>query len=72
MDSHDGQMGYYLESAAQWWDIVLYSGFRAFLDQLSPEKAANYKEEHLKEISEKATDKGIYLNVKVIFTVARG
>ena len=62
-------MGYYLPDADAWWDIVTYTGFRSFLNQLSPEDAKRYKEEHLPEISRTADGKmGIKLNVDVIFT----
>lgn len=62
-------MGYYLADATQWWDLVRFSGFRAFLNQLSKEQTDLYKNENLKEVDETAGPKGIYLNVEVIFSV---
>ena len=70
IESHQTKMGYYLKSPEQWWDLVFYTGFRAFLNQLSEEQVTRYKHEHLKEIESTADKKGIYLNVEVIFTIA--
>ncbi len=70
IQSYQTRVGYYLESANEWWDLVLYSGFRAFLNQLSKEQITQYKGKHLKEIQNTADKKGIYLNIEVIFTVA--
>jgi len=67
--SETKQMGYYLKDKEQWWDLVYYSGFRSFLNQISEEKQAQFKEEHLAEIEKTAEDKGIWLNVEVIFSI---
>jgi hypothetical protein len=64
------QVGYYLESAEDWWDLVRFTGFRAFLNQLTSKQAARHKEEFLQEISETGNGKGIFLNVEVITAVA--
>ncbi len=63
-------MGYYLKKKEQWWDIIRYSGFRRFLDQIPEEEQARYKEEHLIEIEAEATKEGLWLNVETIFTLA--
>lgn len=68
--SHKKQMGYYLDGSESWWDLVRYTGFRSFLNKLSPSQAKRYKVEHMKEIKGTADKKGIWLNVEVIFTVA--
>ena len=70
IESHTEPMGYYLKDALQWWDLVYYTGFRGFLNQLSVEQAERYKAEHLAEIAKTADGQGIYLNVDVIFTTA--
>lgn len=68
--SHRKAMGYDLKDPEEWWDIVRYTGFRSFLNQLSEVQVKQYKEEHLQEIMAHMTDQGIYLNVDVIFTIA--
>ncbi len=64
------QMGYFLKGPQEWWDVVYNTGFRGFLNQLSPEKALLYQKEHLKEVQSLATPEGIYMSVNVIFTTA--
>ncbi|MGE0268075.1 MAG: class I SAM-dependent methyltransferase [Candidatus Omnitrophota bacterium] len=71
IDSHAAPMGYYLTDALQWWDLVTYTGFRGFLNQLSEEQVQRYKTEHLEEIARTSDDQGIRLNVNVIFSIAR-
>ncbi|VAX35555.1 hypothetical protein MNBD_UNCLBAC01-645 [hydrothermal vent metagenome] len=67
--SQTKQMGYYLENKEQWWDLICYSGFRGFLNQIPEEDQPRYKEEHLAEIEAVSTKEGIWLNVEVIFTL---
>ena len=68
---HTEQLGYYLQNADEWWDIVWHTGFRHLLLQIAPEKLAQFKTEHLAEVGELATDQGIWLDVPVIFALAR-
>jgi ubiquinone/menaquinone biosynthesis C-methylase UbiE len=62
-------IGYYLRSADEWWDLVLYAGFRGLVNQLSPSQLEKFKEEHLAEIQNLATDEGIWLDVEVLFGI---
>lgn len=71
IESYTQPMGYYLKDARQWWDLVYYTGFRGFLNQLSAPQVEQYKAEHLHEIAKTADRQGIYLNVNVIFSTAR-
>lgn len=65
------QVGAYLKNTEDWWDLVVFTGFRAFLNQLNESQAARYKAEHLKEIEATRGEKGIFLNVEVITAVGR-
>ncbi len=65
------QLGYYLCNVEEWWDIVWHTGFRHSVSQIQPEKLAQFKTEHLAEIGELATDKGIWLDVPAIFAVGK-
>jgi ubiquinone/menaquinone biosynthesis C-methylase UbiE len=71
IQTHSEQLGYYLSNVDEWWDIVWNSGYRSYVSQLAPEKVEQFKVEHLTEIGVLATDKGIWLNVPVIFALAR-
>ncbi|WP_052672287.1 class I SAM-dependent methyltransferase [Aliterella atlantica] len=65
------QLGYYLRDLDDWWDIVLHTGFRHSLVQIEPEKLEQFKTEYLAEVEKLATDKGIWLDVPVIFAIGR-
>ncbi len=65
------QLGYYLQCADDWWDIVWHTGFRHSVSQIVPEKLEQFKTEHLAEVEELATDKGIWLDVPVIFALGK-
>jgi len=62
-------VGYYLESADKWWDIVWNAGFRRLVAQLSQKDQEQFKREHLEEVGALRTDKGIWLDVGVLYTV---
>ncbi len=62
-------VGYYLESAEQWWDIVWNAGFRRMVSQLKPEDQGRFKKEHLREIEAQKTKEGIWLDVGVLYTI---
>jgi hypothetical protein len=62
-------VGYYLHDAGQWWDVVWNAGFRRLVGQLTGENQARFKREHLMEIEAQKTDKGIWLDVGVLYTV---
>ncbi len=62
-------VGYYLTSVDDWWDIVWNAGFRRYITQLSQQDQERFKQEHLAEIAALGTDKGIWLDVGVLYTV---
>ncbi len=64
------QMGYHLQSENDWWEILWNSGFRGIVNQLSTAQQAQIRVDHLAEIARLKTDKGLWLNVEVIFTQA--
>lgn len=70
-DIRPEQLGYYLRDVDDWWDIILHTGFRHSLLQIEPDKLEQFKIEHLAEVAKLATDKGIWLDVPVLFTLGR-
>lgn len=62
-------VGYHLASAEEWWDVVWNAGFRRMVSQLSTQDQARFKQEHLCEIEALRTDKGIWLDVGVLYTI---
>ena len=61
-------VGYYLESAEQWWDVIWNAGFRRMVSQLKPDVQEQFKRDHLKEVEALRTSKGIWLDVGVLYT----
>jgi ubiquinone/menaquinone biosynthesis C-methylase UbiE len=71
IEIHTEQLGYYLQNVDQWWDIVWHTGFRHSVEQIQPERLEQFKTEHLAEVGELATAKGIWLDVPVIFALGK-
>lgn len=71
VEIHTEQLGYYLQNVNEWWDIVWHTGFRHSVSQITPEKLAQFKTEHLAEVGELVTDKRIWLDVPGIFVVGK-
>ena len=63
------QLGYQLRDANEWWEIVWNSGFRGPVSQLTPEQLEQFKREHLAEVEQVATPKGIWLDIAAIFAI---
>jgi ubiquinone/menaquinone biosynthesis C-methylase UbiE len=62
-------VGYHLNNADEWWEIVWNAGYRRFVGQLSAEDQRRFKSEHLKEIDSLKTEDGIRLDVGVLFAI---
>jgi len=63
------QLGYRLQNASEWWDVIWNSGFRGPVSQLSPEQLEQFKQEHLAEVDKLSTSKGIWLDIAAIFAI---
>lgn len=63
------ECGYHLSDASDWWHIVWNGGFRGLVDQLTPDELVSFKEEHLYEVQEIASDNGIWLEMNILFTI---
>lgn len=64
-------MGYYLRNANDWWDVIWFAGCRGLVNQLAPDNLEKFKQIHLQEIQNLATQEGIWLDVEVLFTVGK-
>ena len=62
-------VGYYLCSQDEWWDIVWNAGFRRLVAQLSQKDQERFKQEHLEEVGALRTNEGIWLDVGVLYTI---
>ena len=61
--------GYHLRDASDWWQIVWNAGYRGLVSQLANDELARFKDEHLSEVQNLASDKGIWLEMNVLYTV---
>ena len=65
------QLGYHVASAEDWWAVLWNSGFRAFLEKLSPVQLEGFRQAHLEEVQALAGADGLWLNVPVLITRGR-
>jgi len=63
------QLGYHLNNSEDWWELLWSSGYRGVLEQLAPEQLQQFKASHLSEVDKLATEKGLWLNIKTIFSM---
>jgi hypothetical protein len=67
----DKQFGIHLNCADDWWEVIWNSGYRGIVGQLNQEQLAQFRQEHLAEVAELKTDKGIWMDVPVHIASAR-
>ncbi len=65
------QLGYHLNDEQGWGDIILNSGLRAVFNKLPRDQRTNFQRRHLEKIATLKTDKGIWLDVEVLFSCGR-
>jgi len=65
------QLGYYLASENDWWDIIMNSGLRHFVTQLDATQFVQFRAKHIAEVVKLKTDKGIWLDINVIFSMGK-
>jgi ubiquinone/menaquinone biosynthesis C-methylase UbiE len=63
------EFGFYLENAFQWWHIVWNGGFRGLFNKMASDDLQQFKREHLGEIDRLASDRGIWLEMSVLYTL---
>jgi len=62
-------VGYYLDCAERWWDVIWNAGFRRLISLLPEDARERFKRDHLQEIEALVTKDGIWLDVGVLYTV---
>ncbi len=62
------ECGYYLSDASDWWYIIWNAGFRGLVNQLAPDLLSRFKEEHFAEIQKLKSDRGIWLEMGILYT----
>jgi len=61
--------GYYLESVDAWWDVLWNAGYRGLLMQLSETDLATFRTEHLAQVAELMDERGLWLDIDVLFSL---
>ena len=68
---HSEQLGYHLTSENDWWEIVMNSGLRGFVTQLDAKQFSQFRAKHLAEVVKLKTEKGIWLDINVIYSIGK-
>ena len=69
IDVRKKNVGYQLNSAEDWWEIVWNAGLRRMVTRLTVEDQERFKREHLQEVEALKTKEGIWLDVGVLYTL---
>lgn len=62
------QIGYHLNCADDWWEIIYNTGFRGFIDTLDNPQLAAFRQRHLENIKQHQTKDGIWMDVMTLFS----
>ncbi len=61
---------YFIEDSEKWWNIIIYTNMRSFLNNFTDKDLQKFKKVHLNEVDKlKIPDKGIWIEVKVMYAV---
>jgi ubiquinone/menaquinone biosynthesis C-methylase UbiE len=63
------ECGYYLNDPEDWWQIIWNGGFRGLVNQLSKKNIGKFESEHMKEVSQLADEKGVWLEMSILYTM---
>jgi hypothetical protein len=64
-------IGYHLQDANEWWEIVWNSGYRGMLERLPLAQQHTLRTAHLAELVHCTTERGLWLNVETQFVRGR-
>lgn len=62
------QLGYHLQSAEDWWAVIWNSGARRLVAQLDDDVRVKFRSEHTAHVQQLAIEKGIWMDVEVLFS----
>lgn len=61
------QIGYHLNCAEDWWEIIYSTGYRGFIDTLDNQQLGTFRQKHLENINQHQSKDGIWLDVMTHF-----
>ena len=65
------QLGFYLSDLSDYWKEVSSGAARLRLDRLNPADLEKFRAEHLSEVESLRTEKGIWIDIPIIYSVAK-
>lgn len=68
---HHVPLGYKMNNAQMWWDVVWNAGYRALLNQLTDEQNIEFKKKHMADITQLIGDDGVWFNTEVLIAIAQ-
>ena len=71
IESQAEQLGYYLASAEECWEVVWYTGARIPLTHLPPPVVERFKADYLAALAASVTEAGIWIDWPCLFSLAR-
>ena len=69
IDVREKQMGYHLNNEIDWWGVIWNSGFRGYVEQLTPDQLDQFQQQHMDAVKKLITDKGLWMDVSVLFSL---
>lgn len=69
VDLYHEPLGFYMEQAQDWWDIVWNAGYRGLLNQLSPQDQQLFEQQHREEIARLCESEPPWLDTGVIIAI---
>lgn len=69
IDFYHEPLGYDIETAQDWWDVVWNAGYRGLLNQLSSHQQEQFRQQHLAEIDELLAEGKVRMDTHVIIAI---
>jgi arsenite methyltransferase len=67
IDVHTEQLGYHLKDEIEWWEVILNSGMREWVERIPSARQETFRAEHLADVRQLIDEKGLWLNVETLF-----
>lgn len=71
LEIHREPLGFYLNSAQDWWDVIWNAGYRGLLNQMTEEEQETFKIKHLREIQQLCDEGKTWLDTGVAIVIAK-
>lgn len=69
VEIHREPLGFHMNSAEDWWDVVWNAGYRGLLNQMDEAELASFKKQHLKEVRQLCEQGDTWLDTGVAIVI---